>query len=76
LLVNDNLVNEYNATYPWSMFGKIQGFNGAVGIYSISFDHPNTHFFDMQGNRHDKLQKGVNIIHLEDGNTKKVIVKY
>lgn len=75
LLVNDNIVDRYKTTSPWSGFGKIQGFQEAAGIGSISIDNPNAHIYDMQGNRIDNLQKGVNIIRLEDGKTKKVIVK-
>ena len=75
LLVNDNIVDAYKTTSPWSGFGKIQGFQEAAGIGSIIIDNPNAHIYDMQGNRIDNLQKGVNIIRLEDGKTKKVIVK-
>jgi len=75
LLVNDNIVDAYKTTSPWSQFGKIQGFQEAAGIGSIIIDNPNAHIYDMQGNRIDNLQKGVNIIRLEDGKTKKVIVK-
>lgn len=75
LLVNDNIVDAYKITSPWSQFGKIQGFQEAAGFDAISIDNPNAHIYDMQGNRIDNLQKGVNIIRVEDSKTKKVIVK-
>lgn len=75
LLVNDNIVDAYKTTFPWSQFGKILGFQEAAGIDAINIDNPNAHIYDMQGNRIDNLQKGVNIIRVEDSKTKKVIVK-
>ena len=75
LLVNDNIVDAYKTTAPWSGFGKIQGFQEAAGINAISIDSPNTRIYDMQGNRIDNLQKGVNIIRTENGSVKKIMVK-
>ena len=75
LLVNDNLLEAYKTTSPWNRFGKIQGFNEAAGIGSIFVDSINAHIYDIQGNRHEKIQKGVNIIRTSDAKTKKVLVK-
>jgi hypothetical protein len=75
LLVNDNLVDEYRMTAPWCYFGKIMGFEEAAGINTISIDSANARIYDMQGNRLDNPQKGVNIIRMKDGKTKKIIVK-
>ena len=62
-------------TAPWNYFGKIIGFEEAAGINSISIDSANARIYDMQGNRLNKPQKGVNIIRMKDGKTKKVMVK-
>lgn len=75
LMVEDNSVNAYKATSPWSRFGRIMGFDEAAGINTISFDSVNARIYDMQGNRLDNLQKGVNIIRYKDGKVKKVMVK-
>ena len=58
---------------PWNKFGKIQGFQEAAGINSINIDSANARIYDMQGNRIDNLQKGVNIIRMENGKTKKIM---
>jgi hypothetical protein len=76
LLVNDNLVDEYKMTAPWNYFGKIMGFEEAVGINAISVDSANARIYDMQGNRLDNPQKGVNIIRYKDGRTQKVVIRF
>ena len=45
------------------------------GISSITTSAENTHIFDLQGNRLEKPHKGVNVIRMKDGKTKKVVVK-
>ena len=75
LMVEDNSVNAYKATSPWSRFGRILGFDEAAGINTISIDSVNARIYDMQGNRLDNPQKGVNIIRYKDGKVKKVMVK-
>lgn len=73
LHVIDELVGVYKLVMPWNAFGSVVGLSTAIN--SISINHPNARIYDMQCNRIDNLQKGVNIIRLEDGRTKKVIVK-
>ena len=75
LLVVDSIVDAYKTTSPWNKFGKIQGFQEAAGINSINIDSANARIYDIQGNRIENLQKGVNIIRMENGKTKKIIVK-
>ena len=75
LMVEDNSVNAYKATSPWSRFGRILGFDEAAGINTVSIDSANARIYDMQGNRLDNPQKGVNIIRYKDGKVKKVMVK-
>ena len=45
-------------------------------ISSITTSAENTHIFDLQGNRLEKPHKGVNVIRMKDGKTKKVVVKW
>ena len=75
LLVDDNLVSSYKSTAPWSSFGTIIGFNEATGIKSVRIDSRNAIIYDMRGNRIDQLQRGVNIIRMNDGRTRKVVGK-
>ena len=76
LLVKDSTINVYRVTSPWSGFGTIWGFNEAADINSIIIDAQKARIYDMRGNRLDKPQKGVNIIRMSDGKTKKVISAY
>ena len=69
----DNLAEGYKYVLPWNGFGTIVC--QSTGINSIILDSPNALIYDMQGNRIDKLQKGVNIIRLENGKSKKIVVK-
>ena len=50
-------------------------FTQTTGIISVINDSPGTLIFDMQGRRIDHLQKGLNIIRMSDGKTKKVMGK-
>ena len=49
-------------------------FKEITGIISVINDSPGALIYDMQGRRIDHLQKGLNIIRMSDGKTKKVIV--
>lgn len=49
-------------------------FKETNGIISVINDSHGTHIYDMQGRKIDHLQKGLNIIRMSDGKTKKVIV--
>ena len=75
LFVEDNLIDAFKSTSPWSRFGMIIGFEEAADIRSITIDTTNARIYDMQGNRLDNVRKGVNIIRMRDGKTKKVMVK-
>ena len=75
LLVNDNLVDSYKATSPWSQFGNIIGFNEASGIDSILSVQQGAATYSIDGRRLDNIQKGLNIIKTIDGRTRKVIVR-
>ena len=75
LYVVDELINAYRMTSPWSRFGTILGFEEAVGINAIVSNTTKAQIYDMQGNRLDNVHKGVNIIRMKNGKTKKIVVK-
>ena len=75
LLVDDNLVDSFKTSSPWSGFGKIQGFQEAAGINSIINSPQGARIYDLQGNRLDNIRKGVNIIRTKDGKANKVMMK-
>ena len=52
-------------------------FGQSEGLEDISIDHDSTpsDIYDLNGNRHDALQQGVNIIRLPDGSVKKIFVR-
>lgn len=52
----------------------IGSFKEITGIISVINDSPGALIYDMQGRRIDHFQKGLNIIRMNDGKTKKVIV--
>jgi M6 family metalloprotease domain len=47
--------------------------SNSTGISSINMDSSKPGLYNLQGNRLDRFQKGVNIIRMKDGKTKKVI---
>ena len=65
----------YVATYAQS--GQTVYVVWAESAFDQEIDLPdaNTIVYDMQGNRLDYVRKGVNIIRMKDGKTKKVMVK-
>lgn len=73
LYVVDGLVDVYKLMMPWNGFGTIVGLS--TGINSVTIDSEDAMIFDMQGNRLDNVRKGVNIIRMRDGKTKKMVVK-
>lgn len=73
LYVADGLVDVYKLVMPWNGFGTIVGLS--TGINSVIIDSEDAMIFDMQGNRLDNVRKGVNIIRMRDGKTKKMVVK-
>lgn len=74
LLVEDSSVDAYKATSPWSGFGTILGINEAAGIRSTRIETQNAIIYDMRGNRINQLERGVNIIRMDNGKARKVVV--
>ncbi len=66
LRVNDNLVDIYKNAYPWSGFGDIIGFNETVVINTFHLAKE-AEIFSIDGQKLDKLQKGINIMRTSQG---------
>ena len=70
-------LEDYKATEPWSNFGTIVALTDEeVGVKTIDNEQltiDNVH--DLSGRQQRKMQKGINIIRMCDGTTKKVLVK-
>ena len=76
LLVDDNSVEAYKTSAPWSGFGTIMGFNEAAGMDGVLLDNGgSTRIFSIDGVPINEPRKGINIIKLNNGKTKKVVVK-
>lgn len=75
LLVDDNLVTQYQTTAPWSGFGKIYGKEAYTGINDIWAAESSARIYDLNGNCLSQPQRGVNIIRMGNGTTRKVMVK-
>ena len=76
LLVDDDSVTAYKATTPWSGFGTIIGFNEAAGIEGIILDNGGkAKIFSIDGKLINEPKTGVNIIQMDNGKTKKVVVR-
>lgn len=76
LLVYDNSVALYKASAPWNGFGAIMGFEEVAGIDGVMLDNNGkAKMFSIDGKPLNELQKGLNIIQISDGKTRKIIVK-
>ena len=76
LIVEDNSVSAYKSTSPWNQFGTIMGITEATGIYGIRTDeNASAKIYSLDGKPLNETQKGVNIIRMNDGRTKKVMKK-
>lgn len=73
-LNGDRLDGRYSSFY---FPGMDMGNNEATGIENVAPAQSTmpTGIYDMQGRRIEQLQKGINILRMEDGSVKKVMVK-
>ena len=62
LKVNDELVNFYKTTSPWSNFSNIYGFSDTSAINGVFVNEEGAAVFSIDGRRLDAPQKGLNII--------------
>ncbi len=75
LVVPNGTTQAYSIISPWSDFGKIVDMNTYTGIVVINRDVEDAKIYDFSGNRIDTLRKGVNIMSIRNGETKKVVKK-
>lgn len=48
---------------------------GIDGITAKDGSNEVKHIYSLDGQQHDKLQRGVNVVRMGDGSTRKVIIK-
>ena len=83
LYVPESAIEKYRTTSPWSGFWTIVGLTQDMidGIDNLRADEANgsddteTARYDAQGRRLSAPQRGINIIRMSDGTTKKVLIK-
>ena len=76
LLVEDKSVTAYKNSAPWSGFGTIMGFKEATSIDRIWADeNGKAKIFSIDGKPLNTPQKGVVIIRMNNGETRKVVAK-
>lgn len=68
----------YSTKYPWSDFGQIVALGEGDGIEQLTSEEDNPAFanpiyYDLNGRRTTKMQKGINLLRSADGRVKKVI---
>ncbi len=68
-------LKQYGETNPWSLFGKIQDFDGTTGVNGISVYDRNEvkDVYGIDGSKRAVPAKGLNIIRMSDGTTRKVM---
>lgn len=68
-------LKQYGETNPWSLFGKIQDFDGTTGVNGISVYDCNDvkDVYGIDGSKRPTPAKGLNIIRMSDGTTIKVM---
>ena len=74
LLVEDSSLSDYCNAEPWKRFGTIHGFNGGSGINAIWAEGGNAKIYTLDGKLLEKPQKGLNIVRMSNGTTKKIVV--
>ena len=67
-------VDKYKAAEVWKKF-KIQGFVGVDGVQVDKSDAEIAEIYNLQGQRMESLQNGINIVRYTDGSISKIVVK-
>ncbi len=81
LHVPSSSINLYKSSLPWKDFGNIieltESDPNPTGIDMLKSNKTEEikAYYNIDGKRINKLQKGVNIVHMSDGTTSKVVVK-
>lgn len=74
LHVPESPVSTYNNTEPWCYFKEIVPLDGS-GVQALEADNSVIQINSIRGERLEAQSKGINIIKMKDGTTKKVLVK-
>ena len=74
LYVPESSLDSYKATSPWSSFGTILPIS-TTGIGEIATDGDACidAIYDIEGKRGNGISRGLNIIRMSDGTTRKVL---
>ena len=75
LYVPKGTINMYKATEGWNSFVFIEELDSDTGIEIITSENDIKDIYSLGGTKLQLKSKGVNIIKLKDGNTKKIYVK-
>ena len=67
-------IEVYKASLPWSNFKEIVALDGS-GVQALEADNSVIQINSIRGERLEAQSKGINIIKMKDGTTKKVLVK-
>jgi len=69
-------IDDYKISSPWSNFGTILPIENYTHIESVKYNTTKTHnIYNLHGKQTDKLQKGINIVRLSNGETRKIVIK-
>lgn len=72
-------INDYKATAPWNSFGKIVALTDEeTNVNTVNATTQRTipiGYYGFNGQKNTMLQKGMNILHMSDRTTKKVMMK-
>jgi hypothetical protein len=77
LIVPDGTIEKYKSTGAWKNFTNIIEQGQCSGVAQIGIVHLNgsDKVYTLDGIRLENIQKGLNIIRMKDGTTRKVVVK-
>ena len=69
--------DSYRATAGWKLFDNIQEYDYSAAVNGITTDSDAglKEFYSIDGTQLDRPQRGINIIRMSDGTTRKVFVK-
>ena len=67
-------IEVYKASLPWSNFKEIVALDGS-GVQALEADNSVIQINSIRGERLEAPSKGINIIKMKDGTTKKVLIK-
>ena len=80
LHVLEKLIDKYGGKKPWSDFGKIVSITDNDNPASVQFESINDnrtpiYFFSVDGKQSCQPQRGLNIVRMNGGSTRKIMIK-